>query len=94
MGNFIQLSGGVGPDGLALDSEGGLWIAHAGLGSAWGFSAIGEPLARVKVPAGLLTTNLAFACDGTSDLYVIESSSATIHRVAASVAGKPMAWHG
>ncbi|MBD8235897.1 SMP-30/gluconolactonase/LRE family protein [Pseudomonas fluorescens] len=93
VGNFIQLSGGVGPDGLALDSEGGLWVAHAGLGSVWGFDAIGEPLARVKVPSGLLTTNLAFACDGSTDLYVIESSTATIHRVNAAVAGKTMASH-
>lgn len=85
--------GGVGPDGLALDAEGGLWVAHAGLGSVWGFDAIGEPLARVKVPSGLLTTNLAFACDGSTDLYVIESSTATIHRVNAAVTGKTMASH-
>ncbi|AVK72236.1 hypothetical protein BJN34_0270 [Cupriavidus necator] len=33
VGVFVQLSGGAGPDGLALDSEGGLAIAHVGFGS-------------------------------------------------------------
>jgi gluconolactonase len=42
-GTFIQLSGGSGPDGLALDTGGGLAVAHRGLGSVWIFSAAGEP---------------------------------------------------
>lgn len=93
VGTFIQMSGGIGPDGLALDAQGGLWIAHAGLGSVWGFNAIGEPQTRIKAQNGLLTTNLAFACDTSNDLYFIESSSATIQRVHTAVAGKPMASH-
>lgn len=93
VGNFIQLSGGVGPDGLALDADGGLWVAHAGLGCVWGFSATGEPRARAKLPAGLITTNVAFACDGSHDLYVTEAATATIYRFNAGVAGKPMASH-
>lgn len=41
VGNFIQLSGGGGPDGLAVDSEGNLAVAHIVLG-ACGCSASGE----------------------------------------------------
>lgn len=93
VGTFIQLSGGVGPDGLALDAQGGLWIAHAGMGSVWGFNAIGEPQTRIKAQDGLLTTNLAFACDTGNELYLIESSSATIQRVKTPVAGKAMESH-
>jgi len=93
VGTFIQLSGGIGPDGLALDAQGGLWIAHAGMGSVWGFNAIGEPQTRIKAQSGLLTTNLAFACDTINDLYFIESASATIQRVDSAVPGKAMASH-
>jgi gluconolactonase len=93
VGTFIQLSGGIGPDGLALDAQGGLWIAHAGMGSVWGFNAIGEPQTRIKAQSGLLTTNLAFACHTSNDLYFIESASATIQRVDSAVPGKAMASH-
>jgi gluconolactonase len=45
VGIFLQLSGGLGgPDGLAVTADGGLVVAHAGLGSIWVFSPIGEPL--------------------------------------------------
>lgn len=94
VGNFIQLSGGIGPDGLALDEQGGLWVAHAGMGSVWGFSDIGEPKCRIKAPTGLLTTNLAFAPDDSQELFIIESSTATVHRVRTDTTGKIMASHG
>lgn len=46
VGVFVQLSG---PDGLALDREGGLWIAHAGNGRVWGgLAARPAPLAGAK----------------------------------------------
>ncbi len=31
--SFVQLSGGLGPDGVAIDNAGNLVIAHVGLGS-------------------------------------------------------------
>lgn len=43
VGTFIQLSGGVGPDGLALDEQGQIAIAHVGLGCAWLFDRYGNP---------------------------------------------------
>ena len=44
-GIFIQLSGSpTGPDGMALDEDGNLVIVHAGFGTVWVFSALGEPL--------------------------------------------------
>src|SRR5512133_2942510 len=56
VGVFIQLSGGLGgPDGLAIDCAGSLAVAHIGLGTVWLFSALGEPLARIKSCAGLAT---------------------------------------
>jgi gluconolactonase len=45
--NFIQLSGGGGPDGLAIDCEGGLAIAHPVMGAVWLFDW-SEPLSRAS----------------------------------------------
>jgi len=60
VGNFIQLSGGGGPDGLAVDREGNIAVAHIGLGCVWLFSKRGEPMARIQSCAGHHTTNMAF----------------------------------
>ncbi len=38
VGNFIQLSGGGGPDGLAMDEAGNLCVAHIGIGAVWLFN--------------------------------------------------------
>lgn len=93
VGTYIQLSGGIGPDGLALDADGGLWVAHAGLGTVWGFSALGEPLYRIKTKEGALSTNLAFGGAGNRELYIVESGSATIQSVQLNMAGKEMTSH-
>lgn len=49
-GASIRMSGGTGPDGLALNAEGGLAVAHVGTGCAWIFSALGEPRQRINAP--------------------------------------------
>jgi gluconolactonase len=46
VGIFIQLSGGMGPDGMAMDAEGNLAVCHVGMGSVWLFSRLGWPLCR------------------------------------------------
>ena len=52
--NFIQLSGGHGgPDGLALDANGGVLVAHAGLGTVWHFDNLGQPLHGYDLAKGL-----------------------------------------
>ncbi|MDH3665600.1 MAG: SMP-30/gluconolactonase/LRE family protein [Paracoccaceae bacterium] len=93
-GRFIQLSGGVsGPDGMALDAEGGLWVSDAGHGSVWGFTALGVPRIRVLAPEGLTTTNVAFR-PGTRELYITQSDRGEILRATLPVAGKEMFSHG
>lgn len=90
VGVFVQLSGGLsGPDGMALDEAGGLWIAHAGNGCVWGFSAMGEPRWRIRSATGLTTTNLAFR-PGTRDVVITESDSGNILVASVDVAGQPM----
>ena len=88
VGCFIQLSGGSGPDGLALDSAGNLAIAHPGLGTVWLFDPHGEPLARIKSCRGRRTTNLAFGGPDLRTLFITESETATVLAVRMSVAGR------
>ncbi|MDG2285317.1 MAG: SMP-30/gluconolactonase/LRE family protein [Alphaproteobacteria bacterium] len=92
--NFIQLSGGHGgPDGLAMDSKGGLLICHAGLGTVWHFNHLGEPTHRIRSCEGLMTTNMAFGGPDNKSVFITESSSGTILRAELPVAGQPMFAH-
>src|SRR5690606_529950 len=86
----LQLSGGVGPDGLALDAAGGLAVAHAGLGAVWLFSNRGEPLYRINTPAGAMSTNVAYGGPQNKDLFITESASGQIFRANLAVAGNRM----
>lgn len=70
VGTYIQLSGGGGPDGLALDESGGIAIAHVGLGAVWIFDKFGQPALRLDSPVGPATTNCAYGGAGRSKLYV------------------------
>jgi len=78
VGNFIQLSGGGGPDGLALMEDGGLAVAHIGLGVVWIFDPLGQPVERVQSCRGLLTTNIAFGGNEMRSVYITEADSMTI----------------
>jgi gluconolactonase len=82
---FIQLSGGLaGPDGLAMAADGSLAVAHCGLGTAWIFSRLGEPLYRIRSSKGLSTTNLCF-CGNT--LLITESDTGCVLAAELPLAG-------
>ena len=94
VGVFSQLHGGLGgPDGLALDAEGGLLIAHTGFGSVWRLSRTGEPLLRIRSCAGISTTNLAFGGPDGRDLFITESQTGSILRAKLDVAGMALFSH-
>ena len=63
-GLHIQLSGGLGPDGLAVDAAGRLAVAQAQAGRAYLFDALGDLLAVVRTGCGSWTTACAFSQDG------------------------------
>ena len=77
-GVFVQMSGGLGPDGLAMDSKGNLLVAHAGGACVWVFDPYGEPLYRVMSCTGRVVTNLTFAIDDPHMLFMTEAVSGSI----------------
>lgn len=93
VGAFIRLSGGGGPDGLAIDEAGNLAVAHLGLGSVWLFNPMGEPIARIRSCAGPLTTNVAYGGADRRTLYITESESGQILTAKLDVPGRRMFSH-
>jgi gluconolactonase len=93
VGVFIHLSGGSGPDGLAVDQAGNLAIAHPGLSAAWVFSASGEPVYRIASCAGTRITNLAFGGKDNRTLYMTESESGSILTAELPTAGLALYSH-
>lgn len=94
VGVFSQLHGGLGgPDGLALDAESNLYIAHTGFGSVWRLSKVGEPLQRIVSCEGISNTNLAFGGPDNRNLYITESESGSILQVTTPTPGLTMYSH-
>jgi len=93
VGVYLQLSGGGGPDGLALDEQGRLAVAHVGMGTVWIFDGLGEPVYRVRSCMGAFTTNAAFGWPDRNTLYITESESGTILRAELDAPGKLMYSH-
>lgn len=93
VGLWIQMSGGAGPDGLALDEAGGIAVAHAGMGSVWLFNDLGRPTAEIPVPGGRLTTNVAYGGADRRTLYITEADTRTVYRATVSTPGLAMYAH-
>ena len=83
---LAQLAGGVGPDGMALDVDGNLYVAQHGAGTVAVVSPTGDLLAALPA-GGSKPTNCAFR--GTS-LYVTEDDSRGVQRLDVGVAGLPL----
>ena len=77
---FGRFEGGIGPDGLTVDVEGNLYVAHFQAGEIVVLDKDGFKYGTIRLPkeAGTFTTNLAFH-DGY--LYVTESSKNEIWRI-------------
>jgi gluconolactonase len=93
VGVFIQMSGGGGPDGMAIDRDGNLAVCHVGFGAVWVFSAKGEPLYRIDSPEGLFTTNCAYGGVDGKQLFITESKTGTILVADLKTPGRPMYSH-
>lgn len=80
-GLWVQLAGGLGPDGLAVDQRGRVAIAHAQAGRVWLLTAMGDPVAEIRTPGGLWVTSVTFGGPDDSYLYIVEAQQGAVYRI-------------
>lgn len=93
VGAWVQMSGGSGPDGLAIDEDDNIAACHVGFGAVWLFSALGEPMLRINSPTGILTTNCAYGGPDNRTLFITESKGGAILKAQMPVPGRTMYSH-
>ncbi|HUQ28956.1 MAG TPA: SMP-30/gluconolactonase/LRE family protein [Usitatibacter sp.] len=89
VGAFRTFFGTSGPDGMAVDVDNGLVVAHASLGGAFYLNARGEITHFIKSAAGSTVTNVAYR-PGTSQLVLTESESGSILEADLPAEGAPL----
>jgi gluconolactonase len=87
VGRFCAMFGTSGPDGLAMDEAGRLYLAHASLGHVFVFAPDGECVARIKSCTGKTCTNLAFGGEDRRKLFITESETGSVLVADLEVAG-------
>jgi gluconolactonase len=92
---FAEVDGGV-PDGLAVNAEGGVWVAVYGGGCAVRFTPDGTLDQRIAVPARAVTS-LCFGGADLRDLFIVSADNTedpdrkgTIFRTRVDVPGVPV----
>ncbi len=93
MGVYIQLSGGRGPDGMAIDEDDGLAVAHPDMGAVWVFNHRGEPLYRIQSPKSDIVTNCAYGGADRKTLFIVDSDAGCILSARLPTAGRKMYSH-
>ena len=93
VGVWLQLSGGIGPDGMAMAADGSIVVAHVGFGSLWVFDRFGEPIRRVRCAEGRLPTNVAFGGPRNETLYITEVQTGTVQVAELGVPGQVLYSH-
>ena len=86
---FSQLSGGWGPDGMAFDVAGNLYVAHYGGGDVLIVNHEGEIIERVPI-GGLYPTNVAFGGPDDMTLYITEVETGSVYCFNADHPGFPL----
>jgi sugar lactone lactonase YvrE len=82
VGVFFQSFGNAGPDGLALDEEGNLFICHPSLGTVFVVDTHGIPKARIESGTeGINLTNCCFGGPEHKTLYITDSMEGSIQKV-------------
>ena len=93
VGLFIQMSGSAaGPDGMALDVEGGLAVAQPGM-TVLRYDRFGRLTHYLEPDCGLFCTNVAYGGADMRSLFVVDSGGDRILRGEMPAAGKPMFSH-
>jgi gluconolactonase len=84
--------GTSGPDGMAVDIDNRLVVAHASLGGAFVLNARGEVTHFIRSSAGSTVTNVAYR-PGTSKLVLTESETGTLLEADLPAPGAPLFSH-
>jgi gluconolactonase len=92
VGAFRTFFGASGPDGLAVDVENRLVVAHASLGGAFVLNARGEVTHFIRSPGGSTVTNVAYR-PGTSKLVMTESEAGSVLEADLPAPGAPLYSH-
>jgi gluconolactonase len=90
---FCRLeAGGVGPDGMAFDRDGNLYVAHYGIGCVHVIDLEGKLIGRLDTP-GENPTNCCFGPPDSpweTHLFVTETATNTLYRYDLGVPGMPL----
>jgi gluconolactonase len=84
---WAELDGSFGPDGMAFDERGDLYVAHYGSGHVDIFDPAGTLVDEIALP-GREPTNVAFGGPDNMTLVVTDVETATVYQVHLSVAGQ------
>jgi gluconolactonase len=90
MGVQIQLSGGRGPDGMAMDEADGLAVAHPDMGAVWLFDHRGEPMYRVQSCRSDVVTNVAYR---GKRIFITDSGAGCVLTAEVPVTGRVLFSH-
>jgi gluconolactonase len=83
---FAALPGGDGPDGMAFDEAGNLYVAHYGGGKVAIFGPSGEMIDAIPIP-GAQVTNVAFGGPDRRTLVITDVETGSIYQTRVDVPG-------
>ena len=78
VGRFAQFYGVSGPDGLAIDRDGNLFVAHASLAAVFVLNPHGEGIAKIASCAGRTITNVTLGGTQGRTLFITDSSTGSV----------------
>jgi gluconolactonase len=84
---FAVLTGEPGPDGMAFDEAGNLYVAHFSGGRVAVFDPAGQLIEEIRVP-GAKATNVAFGGPDRKTLVITDVETASVYQTRRDVAGQ------
>ncbi|KAF2171559.1 hypothetical protein M409DRAFT_63780 [Zasmidium cellare ATCC 36951] len=87
VGVFFRSFGNAGPDGLAVDEEGSLFVCHPSLASVFVVDKHGMPKARIASADGMNLTNCTFGGPDGKTIFITDSLKGNIQKVEWHCAG-------
>jgi gluconolactonase len=86
---FAEVGGPPGPDGMAFDVDGNLYVAHFDGGRVDVLDPTGRLLAPIPVP-GRQPTNVAFGGQARRTLVITEYETHAIYQTEVAIPGRPL----